>query len=409
MGGAFERERAAAPEPCADVERPVDEVWTKDARARLEAALTSDHFAFADTGIDAWTERWRGTAREACEQVHVTQLASTESLDVSGDCLYEQARELSSILRELEGADATGPRVVRALSLLGQPRDCLDPRGSLTRLEPAQRETHDRLRDELLTIRLDQAGRSVATRRARALEIHELANELELAQVAAESALLLGRLALFAADGEQARRWLGEALDRSVALELEELRLQAQLQLAVAEIEIELDVDGALWHWQRVEHALDGRAFPDRQRALGADVRGRIHVAAGELDQAEIRFDEATAHYEAIGATATQQLAASLRQRALVADRRGDSKRALELHARAHTLSLVSAGASGLDSERGQTRVNDAIALIGAGDLDAARTGARGRRRTDRGRARADQRGPRRCPHRALGRRGHGG
>ncbi len=361
----------AVAEPCAEAGRTISETWNPEARARLEAALPPTLASFTGDALDGWAQRWTDTAVDACEQVHVEQIASSESLDVRGRCLDEQRARLGSMLRVLgEEHVRSGPAVVEALGILEAPEGCLLDRGDpLAGLSVEQLEVHDRLMDRLIELDVVQSGVPVAERQVGVQAVYEDAGREGLAEIQRRAAFLLGRLALLTADRHGAERWLGEAIDRAEQLELGDERARAWFRLIESVLFLEMESSRALWIWERAQHVLVPSAGPSRAHALSELARGRIALADDELDMAASRVDAGLAELAALGPSARLDLYRGLRLRTLVATRQGDAELAMELSQRARDVLLLGEGSNDL----GVQRYDDGRALMRSGDLAGAR------------------------------------
>ncbi|MEM7157387.1 MAG: serine/threonine-protein kinase [Myxococcota bacterium] len=365
----------APPEPCLESGRAMDETWSDRARSKVREALTPAAARFTTAALDEWAEGWRDTSRTACEQVHVEQTASTESLDRRGRCLDEHRHRLASVLRVLEMQAPTGPTVVSALAVLDDPADCLlDQADPLAGLDEEQRRLHRQLSDRLVELDLVQSGRSVAARRAQVLEVYEQAKVRELGVVQAEAAYFLGRLAALSADLRDTQRWLGEAIDRSEALGLDPLRTRAWLLSAETSLFLELQPSRAEWIWQRVEGQAERLPHPHVQHAQVAMSAARIDLEGGRLDRAEEQLRRAHRELEPLGRTASRHRATALSLQALVADRKGQRDLAVELTRKARQLELLDPTAPHGGAMMGTERFQEGMALLQNGDLDGART-----------------------------------
>ncbi len=370
LGFGMARGEVAKAEPCAEAGRAMDETWNDAARQRLRGGLPPAVAGFAVEAIDQWTEGWRETALAACEQVHVEQIASVESLDVRGRCLDEQRHRAGSVLRVIaDGRMRGGPGVVEALGTLGSPDDCLragtDP---LAGLSDEQLGSHQRLSDRLVELDLVQSGVSVADRSQQARDVYDEADRVGLEVVQAEASYLLGRLAALTADRDVADRWLGEAIDRGERLGLDEVRTRAWLLRAETILELDLDTSRALWIWRRTDARLERARGPHPLSARSDLTRGRIHLLAGELSEAAERLDQTLEDLATLGATTHALRAEALRLRAFIAHRQAQSELALELETRARELLRQRSGAASL----GTIPFQRGLTYLERGEHDAA-------------------------------------
>jgi tRNA A-37 threonylcarbamoyl transferase component Bud32/tetratricopeptide (TPR) repeat protein len=377
VGGAFERDEVVEPvEPCANAGAAIDEQWNADAEQRVRAAFAgkSALAEFAVAGVEQWTSSWRDVAREACEQVHVRQLASPESLDRRASCLDEQRRELDTILEVLASEGTTGPDLLGLLDALDAPGACLredvDPLAGLT---PEQVDAHRHLGRELVRVMTVQRNRSVAERRAELLELARDAERRGLEHLQARVAGEQGRLAWLAGDREAARAHLGSAVDRAERLGLDSLRARAWLDLANVEVDLALDPERGRWAWERAQALLGTRVSPDAELGHSYWTLGRIQLGSSDYALAERSFDEAIDEYAELGPSRALGLSAALRQRAVVAARLGRAQESERFFARARAVELLDSGEAGLAYFRGGELSDEALTKLAQGEIEAAR------------------------------------
>jgi len=368
-----------APEPCARAGEGLDTVWSQDARDRVGASLPPDLAAFATSVLDGWAAAWRETAIAACRDVHVHGRASMQSLDVRGHCLDGQRRELESVLSLINDAgfaDVAQARldVVAGVSALGEPSTCLNLQSDpVAGLEQGELREYHRIADALFELELRRQTQSIGNRRARARSLYEDALRHGFRSLQARASVILGNLAIVAGDRQASAQLLGRAIDLAERERLHPLRVTAWLTLVETELAAGLGAgERALWNWDRARGALGEVSAPHPLHGQTQAARARIHLAMGELVDAAATADDALERLQALGKIRSRQLARTLRLRALIASRRGNSELALTLQARARAGERARAPDDEALPVPGNDVLNRGLALLDAGDLPGA-------------------------------------
>lgn len=362
--------RPATDGACSHAGEAIDEQWSPTTRTALRGRL-GDRPVLADVaeqGLDAWADQWRAAARSACQRDREAGLSSPANGEGQRRCLDAQ-RSRFAIAIERAAAVEDGPALLGVLAGLESPGACLGGHAdALAGLTPAELEAHWRLDATLARLRHEPR---VDARRARATEVAIEARETGLDAVEARAALFLAREDTLTGRPAPAEAWLRRALELGERLDDPALQARAWLELANVSVDLRFDLDEAEFRWRRAGATVERLPEPHRLRGLSAWIRGRIHLGAGELEQAARRYDQAIAEYAALGPTAGLELGLSLRQRALVAARRGRAAEAERLLERARAAELREAAPAGGYS-RGIESSNEGLAQLDAGDLERA-------------------------------------
>ncbi|MEM7156894.1 MAG: serine/threonine-protein kinase [Myxococcota bacterium] len=379
LSSRFTESPAAEVDPCVAVAAPLDEAWSSGTREVVAEALGALGSPATVQVLDAWAAGWRDAAQTSCEDVHVRQSLSAQSLDRRGVCLGRRLAGFEAVTQSLLGGDLEGRgQLVAALGRLEDPASCLAADvidSEIAAVPEASVEVVAELRRALVRLELTR-GRSVAERIATAEHILQRSHTLGWRPLVGEAALVLGRLHIVAGDGTRARARLGEALDISEAAR--DVQLQAYAWSALNQVErlVELDIDRAQWAQQR-HAALLGEVEPSvRQRARLLSDRGQTLELAGDVEAAEASLREALALLEAEGAATAWDQASVLHRLGNILAHGGRPEQGRALLERARDLEL---GPSGVATKPGQfspqtldRRFDEGLAMIGSGDYDDA-------------------------------------
>jgi tetratricopeptide (TPR) repeat protein len=371
--GAFEDPVAPAANPCAGASGPVDALWTAERRTGTSASLDPAAASLALGIVDAWTERWRDAAGQACAEVHVERLRSEDSLDRRRACLDDRLVELEVFLSTLDGASRE-PLAARA-ALLEDPRGCLRPQRLAAegpQMDPQQRERDRELRARLFALELDREQLALAPRRRAIEAIHDQAQASGLTELQARAAQRLGALAILADEAELARTWFGRALDLGEPLHDAAIEVAAWHGLGVLALDLELDLDATRWAAEREDHALRELAATDPRHARALLLRARTFLATGALGEAETRARRAIDALAAAGPEAGWDHAAALRVLALIVSRQGRSDEAARLLEQARALEQGPASQPSAIVARDAALHAEGVGALEAGELDEA-------------------------------------
>ncbi|MEM7160532.1 MAG: serine/threonine-protein kinase [Myxococcota bacterium] len=106
---------AAAADPCAGVEAPIDAVWSPERARALSTHFEASGLAFAElsaaklgSALDGWSEAWRSQRRETCEATRVHASQSESLFDRRMLCLDRALGRTAALVERLESADDTG-------------------------------------------------------------------------------------------------------------------------------------------------------------------------------------------------------------------------------------------------------------------------------------------------------------
>ncbi|WP_267556437.1 serine/threonine-protein kinase [Corallococcus sp. BB11-1] len=157
---------------CADAGALMDDVWTPDAKARLESAFRATGKPFAEAMalrtvqvLENYAGAWKQQRVLACEQTRVQGVVPEDQLDRQVVCLERRRKDLRSTVDLLASADAAlVEKAVDVAHALPALHDCEDV-GSLAEQQrrpsdPALREAIDQLEGRLSEVRAQvDAGR----------------------------------------------------------------------------------------------------------------------------------------------------------------------------------------------------------------------------------------------------------
>ncbi len=376
---ALREPAAVVVDPCAQAGAKVDETWTAQSLQPLRATLSEPAIERTQALLDGWVEGWRHAARETCEDVHVRQQRSPESLDRRGVCLDRRLAGLTALRAAIDSGQLTkDEQLVAWLGELEDPRDCLSESvlgSNIEAVAPAHADEVAQVRRDLVRVQLDRDRQSFAARIAEAKQLLSRARVLDWPPLRGEAALALGRLHTIAGDGAAARLRLGEALDAGDRVH--DLELQAHAWSALNQVErlVELDVERA--RWARERHAAVFMVFEPspRQRAQLVADQGMTQELAGELEEAESSLREALALLEREGPTAAWEQATVLRNLGNLLVYSGRATEGRGLFDRARDLELgapLEPQARRPAPSEAARALDEGIAMIAAGDPEAA-------------------------------------
>jgi tetratricopeptide (TPR) repeat protein/predicted Ser/Thr protein kinase len=365
-------------DPCVRAGNRLGEVWSADRLQPLSATLSEAAVTRARELTNDWASDWQHVAREACEDVHVRQLRSPESLDRRGVCLDRRLADLSALGVAVEAGQITEDgELVAWLGRLEDPTDCmLDAvlASEITAPPPEHAEGIAQVRRILTGVQLETGG-SLDDRISEGERALVRAQSIRWTPLVAEAALALGWLHTIAGDGPRARLRLGEALD--IAERVRDIELHARVWSALNGVErlVELDVERARWAERRHAGVFEGFEPSGRQRARMLVDRGMTHELAGEVQQAERLLREAVSLLDDEGLAAAWEQAKVLRNLGNLLAYTGRAREGRALFDRARDLELGSSsdaqvGGSARDSVA--NLLDEGIATIADGDPQRA-------------------------------------
>ncbi len=352
-------------DPCAQTGRPLLQRWSSERREAI--AAQDQQLAVV---IDGWAERWRAVALQACEEVHVEQLRSDDSLGPRRACLDDRLDALDALL---QAEYSEGPRPVSWREVLDDPAPCLGP--AILSMEsgaaaPEKRQEVSRVRRELASARWGMDDPRLDRRRQRAAVLFEQARALDHPPLTGFASLVQGHLAWADGDLTAGQRHFGEALDVGQRVD-PLLVVDAWTGLHRLVLDLELDTTRAHWVEDRLASSLSSHPRAHSRHGLATFERGRLLALEGDLAGAEAALGAAIEHYVEAGPTAAWQHAAALRQLADVLVLRGRPAEARPRLDAARELE----GAPGQrpPSPRGAAAMTEALQYLAAGDVLQAR------------------------------------
>ncbi len=125
-------EREDLTDPCADLPREFEQIWTDDSAAQLRAYLASVGRSDAEAelvvrALDRQRARWLETEHRICEATHVISSWSSDLSDTASACLEDKLGQSRELIGLLSPALGEPPGNIRALvANLEDPRECAD-------------------------------------------------------------------------------------------------------------------------------------------------------------------------------------------------------------------------------------------------------------------------------------------
>lgn len=364
-GGEFEP-------PCLHTDQPLTAVWTSD---RADAVAQRDP-TLADA-LERWTRRWRDTARQVCEEVHVQQTRSETSLGPRRACLDASLDALAVTLDATLEVPAIPEGTARSSAvLLESPRVCLSEAVlEQDQPRPDQRSAISELQRRLFRLYVGLGEASVEDRRHAATEVRAEAEALGFAPMVGRAAYTQGFLAYLSHDAEAARAHYGEALDLGGDDPL--LVVDAWAGLAKVALDLDLDTRRTAWLFDRRVHVLGALPEAAAHQAMAIHDQGRLRLHQGDLPGAERATREAASAFEQLDPLARWQHAATLRQLAWIVQERGRPTDAARLRSQARALELredAPEDAPVPPTDRGLASLEQGLTQLEQGQLDAAQT-----------------------------------
>ena len=117
--------RQPQPDPCADAELAIAEVWTPSTRSAFKALEPATYFAIED-----WGARWRAVDKRSCEDTRVDALTDDATLAARRRCLATHLDALGVVLQRVQEPRPESVLAVQMTAPLGAPEDCLGARES---------------------------------------------------------------------------------------------------------------------------------------------------------------------------------------------------------------------------------------------------------------------------------------
>ncbi|MCH9683711.1 MAG: serine/threonine-protein kinase, partial [Deltaproteobacteria bacterium] len=225
-------------EPCTDVDRQLDAVWSSERRESVREGLAQTGTAYALTTrqrvtamVDRWSERWIQARHHACTEALAGRLSATAHAERTR-CLDAHREALDARLTLFEVADSdVVQHAFGSISTLPPIDVCLDPApATRDQLDSTEEPAADTVQATLGVVRaLESTGRYAA-----ALEQAELALDHAMEEgtprAQAEARLLVGRLQrLLGKPGSAAN--LRQTFFDATALSLDEVAADAALDM----------------------------------------------------------------------------------------------------------------------------------------------------------------------------------
>ena len=286
----------------------IEEVWTADARAKIEQAFQASEVPSSQrqwervaAGLQTYAEEWSALARRSCKAHRLDEQLSAEAYGLLGRCLQERKGELMAMVELLSTADADV--VIRSAELSGMmtPIEACDgPKAPGSQL-PLPERPEDQRRVQALRAELTRVEvRQWAGRFDEALALSEqLEPEVEATAFDPLSAMLTylqGRSLQGLRDHARARPHLRRAY--ASALEHGDDRLAARAAISLLHL-ARSDDDYALGEaWADTAEALYRRAGLPHWVSDVHMARAGLLVRQGRLGEAETMMARALEHAE---------------------------------------------------------------------------------------------------------------
>ncbi|HWN68566.1 MAG TPA: tetratricopeptide repeat protein [Haliangium sp.] len=297
------------PEPCAKVDRAMDDLWDAERKQKLGDAFRGSGQVYAgiawrstESAIDEYVAAWRSGARDACEATHVHHTQSADLFDRRMLCLDRGRQRLQALLTTMDSDDAAPldatlvERSFDAVSALPDLAVCSDANVMRQSLEPP--EPH--LAAPVAEVRqglAEATTHELLGRYDEALRVAEeqlpLARKLSYLPLHAEALYHLGRAVALRGTGDDADRAVGlhlEAVDIAEGERHDLLTLEIWHELVLLAVNFHSNMERG-HTWSRRERAAARRAG-DSPLARAAALR-----ALGMLSSKDARHDDAAKHY----------------------------------------------------------------------------------------------------------------
>ena len=361
----------------------VDALWNPGRVDQIGEALRIHAGEAADSPwrrgrerIDAWTERWLKARTQTCERLRASELGP-ELHDLRVACFDRQLDRLEAVLASLESASSDELEGLLALvAELPDPERCTDDAALGERSpEPDSASSRARLAElraeaERLEVEFELGHYERGLEPAR--QLVAAAREADYPPLLARALLLLGNfLEREGVQAEAERVLLEAARDAAGARELE---IEAKALIGLANLVSVRGLHDEGLRWLELAEGLAGSTREGLHlRVSLANARAAIAHRRGDWAAAELAFEAARAMIEDEGHGNPEfdmQLPWVLQNLAVVIDRRGDPRRALELHRRALAIYELQLGPT--HPRIALVRTNLAATLLELGEPDAA-------------------------------------
>jgi len=289
------------PQPCADAEDALADLWSDEARTRVAEGLRATAVPYAEdtatrttTALDRWAERWNAGHLDACEDTHLRGVQSASGLDLRMACFARARAGLGAAIEQLATADATVVQhAVALVDALPEVAACDDLEGLRARVPPPEdpelAAEVERLRGELAkgyTVLL--AGRLDAAEAA-LRELLEVAQSVDYPPVRAEIETALAEVLLAKAQHDEAERLSRASLTTALAHGDDRIAVRAAANLVILLGARATRFAEAEW--------LGDLALGLAQRRSEPMVLADVHNSVGGLLDRQARYDEAETHF----------------------------------------------------------------------------------------------------------------
>ena len=285
------------PDPCAAVERELEDVWDSERRAELErgiAGLDVEHAADSRervlAGLDRWSSGWVHERERVCRASHEQRL-EPELARLQGVCLTRQRQRVEDLVALLIQPELDGDALAGAVEAVADLPDAAACESELALLgvEPPP----DAIADQVEALRRDIArahelrllGR-VDEGLALAEASEQAARELGYGPLLAEALAELARLDFDAGSITRGAERMQSAIDAAEIHRHEALSASLWLELAMQSLAESNDTNPGAWQLGRAEVA---------NARIGASTRASARLAFAHGQLAELQGNDALA------------------------------------------------------------------------------------------------------------------
>ena len=289
---------------CAEVAAELERVWGADRRASVVSSFRATGLPYADDMLDEVTQRidayardWKAMRTEACEATRVRGTQSDELMDLRMRCLDQRLSDLDALLGSFAGASETVvERAVFSVAELPRLQTCADADALRERVQlpddPRQRETIEKLTEELGWVLMQRTSGNLADARTKAEEVVREAAKLGHAPLHAKALYALG-VVLKEIDPVRAEPVLREGLKVAAKARDDDLAATIWIELErTVGIKLSRHDDG-LSLASGTDAALDRIAADERRRAMHLSNVGTMLQRKGDYEASVKAYEKA--------------------------------------------------------------------------------------------------------------------
>ncbi|CAN5885020.1 hypothetical protein BH11MYX2_BH11MYX2_09050 [soil metagenome] len=331
---------------CESAGAGLEQVLAADLGSRVRAALSDDSAGVATQQITAELGRrgagWRAMRIDAC-RAHAKGTESAELLDLRTLCLDQRRAELSALVTRVTTGPLKSERAVKVAFSLPDLAACADVRGLRATVAPPADPQH---RDQLVALEADLAALRLTAdlggdgSRAKAADAVARAKVLGYAPILAEAELVDARIARSSDNAAAAEKALYEAIYAAEAGRDDRRAVRAWIDLAAITGIIQKKLDDGRRALRMADAALQRLGEDHRLEAELAGTAGKLHLVAGEFDDAEADLRRSLALREAHLPDDLRARAVALNDLSVLLKERAQLAKSRELQVAAHELDV---------------------------------------------------------------------